>query len=78
MLHNLPGGGRPYPVNQPAAQVTLNAQQAGGLMDLAGGHPELRAILGMLRPFSGKGDPFPTGEHGQGAHGGEGTAVALH
>ena len=33
MLHNLPGGGRPHPVNQPAAQVTLNAQQAGGLMD---------------------------------------------
>ena len=71
MLHDQLGCRGPHAVDQPASQVALNAQQGGGLLQLAGGAFQLPPVLGMLHPFPGEYGLLSRGQLGQHAHHGD-------
>ena len=70
-LHQELCGGGAHPPDQAGAQIALDAQEGGGLFDLAGGGLPLLAILGMLDPHAGKGYLLPGGQGGQHSHHGD-------
>ena len=71
MLHDQLGRGGPHAVDQPAAQVALDAQEGGGLLQLAGRAFQLPPVLGMLHPFPGEYGLLSRGQLGQHAHHGD-------
>ena len=52
------GGGLPHALDQAGGKKALDAQQGGGLSDLAAGALELPAVMGMVHPGPGQEELF--------------------